>query len=188
MENNTYIQQEIERLLLSVNRDGIEKLIQYIRDNGFFEAPCSGGYHLAHEGGLAEHSLNVYKIAKQICETFEVNVEQNSLILVSLLHDLGKIGQYGKPYYVPNILKSGKQSESKPYETNKDLLPEDHEIRSVEIAGRFIELTEEESWVIKMHNGLYGTFKYQIQGHETPLYLIIHFADMWASRVLEVVL
>ena len=69
--------------------------------------------------------------------------------------------------------------------TNKDLLYEDHEIRSVKICAKFIELTEEEEHAILYHNGLYGSLKYSIQGKETPLYMIIHFADMWASRVLE---
>lgn len=27
--------------------------------------------------------------------------------------------------------------------------------------------------------------KYEIQGNETPLYMIIHFADLWASRMTE---
>jgi hypothetical protein len=28
-------------------------------------------------------------------------------------------------------------------------------------------------------------FKYEIPGKETILYMLIHFADMWASRVIE---
>lgn len=186
MGDSTYTQYEIERLLLSVDREGIPDLLIHIRENGFYDAPSSTSYHMSCEGGLAKHSLNVYNAAKKLCDTFGVSVDKDTLILTALLHDLGKMGQYGKLYYAPNILKSGKQSESKPYEINKDLMPVDHEIRSIEIASRFIELTEEEAWVIQMHNGMYGTFKYQIQGHETPLYLIIHFADMWASRVMEV--
>ena len=61
----------------------------------------------------------------------------------------------------------------------------DHEVRSIQIAGRYIKLTEDENWAILMHNGMYGNFKYQIQGKETPLYLLLHMADMWASRVVE---
>ena len=51
--------------------------------------------------------------------------------------------------------------------------------------GDVYKRQEEESWAILMHNGLYGAFKYQIPGKETPLYLLLHTADMWASRVLE---
>jgi 23S rRNA maturation-related 3'-5' exoribonuclease YhaM len=84
-------------------------------------------------------------------------------------------------------LKGGNRSESKPFTINSDLLPVDHEIRSIVIASMFIDLTEEEQFAILYHNGLYGQVgKYVIQGKETPLYMIIHWADMWASRVTEI--
>ena len=101
------------------------------------------------------------------------------------MHDLGKMGDHGKANYVNNILKDGKQSSAKPYSTNKDLIYLAHEIRSALIAERFIQLTEEEETAILWHNGLYGQFKYDIPGKETPLYMVLHFSDMWASRVIE---
>ena len=190
----------IKDLLLSTERPGMKNLIEYMEDNGFFTAPCSTSHHLSTEGGLAQHSYNVYMIAKDIFyllypgETEEGSSE-DSLIICSLLHDIGKMGQFGKPNYVPNMLKGRatkanpnpepKQSESKPFKSNPDLLYVDHEVRALSIIGRFIELTEEEQLVILWHNGLYGPFKYEIPGKEIPLYMIIHFADMWASRVIE---
>ena len=179
---------QIIRLLKETKREGIENLIEWMEDNGFFVAPCSTQFHLANAGGLAEHSLNVYRIANRLANGLSVSTEvipQDSLTICSLLHDLGKCGQFGKPEYTANLLKSGKVSESKPWERNKELLPVDHEVRSVAIASQFIQLTEEEQFAILMHNGLYGTFKYGLQGNETPLQMIVHFADMWASRVLE---
>ena len=47
-------------------------------------------------------------------------------------------------------------------------------------------LTEEEETAILWHNGLYGQFKYDIPGKETKLYMVLHWADMWASRVTEI--
>ena len=157
--------------LTSTNRPGMPLLIEHMRVNGFFAAPCSGGNHMCQEGGLAEHSLNVYRTALKLNETLNANIPIESIIICSLLHDLGKMGDYGKANYVPNMLKSGKQSETKPYETNSELLYIDHEIRSVEIAREYIQLTEQENFAILMHNGLYGSFKYEIPGKETPLYL-----------------
>lgn len=193
MENNT---QMIYNFLLETERNGMMDLLNYMHDNGFFEAPCSGTAHLAKKGGLAEHSLNVLDVASVLFHTLNCDFSMDSLIICCLLHDLGKMGQFGKPNYVPNMIKDGrptkanpeqkyKQSEAKPFETNPDLLYVDHEVRSVAIASRFIELTEEEQQAILWHNGLYSSFKYQIPGKETPLYLILHFADLWASRVLE---
>ena len=52
---------EIVGLLVGTGRENMDKLINYMDENGFFTSPCSGSYHLAYEGGLAEHSLNVCK-------------------------------------------------------------------------------------------------------------------------------
>ena len=195
------VREEILEILKSTKRPGMDKLCEKLDEIGFFAAPCSGSYHLAKEGGLAEHSLNVYKImradaALKMPYSYR-NKNNDSIIICSLLHDVGKCGDYGKPNYVPNMIKDGrptkadpvqkyKQSETNPYETNKDLSPIDHEIRSVKIVSKYIDLTEDEELAILWHNGLYGNFKYQIQNHETPLYLLLHSADMWASRVTEV--
>ena len=171
--------------LRKVNRDGIEALIDYMDVGGFFEAPCSGQYHLAKEGGLVEHSLNVLNMARRLNKAWGELIDDETIIIVSLLHDLGKMGDHGKANYVENLLKDGKRSATKPYITNKDLAYLDHEVRSAIIAERFIHLTEDEEMAILYHNGLYGNFKYSIQNHETPLYMILHFSDMWASRVIE---
>ena len=179
---------QIYELLLSTKRDGIERLLLYMDKAGFFKAPASTRFHGAREGALAEHSLNVFHLAYDLANTWQgkewLEENLNSIIICSLLHDLGKAGQFNKPLYVENILKKGR-SEAQPYKLNDDLLTLDHEIVSVIEASKYIKLTEDEQRAIAWHNGLYGTFKYQIAGKETPLYMIIHFADMWASRVLE---
>ena len=180
------MKEQVIKLLRQTKRDGIENLIKAMEDGGFFTSPCSGGNHLATTGGLAEHSFNVFSIAHDLNITLDAKLPEESIIIASLLHDLGKMGDFGKELYVPNYLKSGKISDSKPYMQNPELLKVDHEIRSVSIASKYIELTEDEYFAILHHNGLYGNLKYNIQGNETPLYLIIHTADMWASRVKEI--
>lgn len=116
----------------------------------------------------------------------EYNKIKDSVVIAAGLHDLGKMGQFEKPEYIPNVLKSGDVSKTKPYAKNGDLLPVDHEIRSIVIASMFIDLTEDEQFAILYHNGLYGQVgKYTLQGKETPLYMLIHWADMWVSRVVE---
>lgn len=179
------MKEKIEQLLMSTDRHGICDLIAHMEMEGFFEAPCSGAKHLSKVGGLAEHSLNVYEIMTRLNKTLDAGYPEETIILCAILHDLGKMGDHDKPNYVPYILKSGKQSEATPYKTNPDLVYIDHEIRSLTIARQFISLTEEEEQAILWHNGLYGIFYRQIPGKETPLYLLLHMADMWASRVIE---
>ena len=192
------IKQMMIDLLLETERPGMTDLCEHMEEIGFFSAPCSGGNHLACEGGLAEHSYNVYCTmnidAVHKLSTDEYNAMRDSIIITSLLHDLGKCGDYGKPNYVPNMIKDGKptkaepeqkykQSEDKPFKTNPELMYVPHEVRSIAIAERFISLTEEEEHAIYYHNGKYTHIGYDLK--ETPLQMMLHSADMWASRYVE---
>ena len=172
--------------LETTKRVGIDGLLQEMEDGGFFTAPCSGAHHLAEPEGLLKHSLNVLDYARKLNISLDANINDDSIIITALLHDLGKMGDFGKPNYTENYLKGGELSKAKPYTTNTNLLYLPHEVRSVSIARRYIDLSEEEEFAIITHNGLYGDFRYVISGKETPLYMILHFADMWCSRVVEI--
>lgn len=174
--------ERIEELLMGTGRQGMDKLIEHMEEHGFFTSPCSGSYHLAYKGGLAEHSLNVCDLAmKLLCTLYEepdIEYWRNSVIISALLHDLGKMGQFGKPNYVPNMLKGRAtkanpnpepyQSDKKPFTANPDLLYVDHEIRGIQIASQFIDLTEDENYAILNHNGMYSNLRYAYSGKETP--------------------
>lgn len=174
---------ECIKLLMSTNRPGMDKLVKHMEDNGFFTSPCSTRHHLAEQNGLLKHSMNVYNVAKSIKKAVNSDVSDNSLIIACLLHDLGKMGQFGKPYYVEKILKSGKVG-VEPYMTNHDLMYIPHEVRSISIANQFIQLTEDEQFAILFHNGKYTKVGYEM-AEETPLQMILHFSDLYCSRVVE---
>lgn len=183
------VYEEIDKLLLDTKREGIEELVSYLNDIGFYDAPASTRFHGAETGALAKHSLNVMNCARTLAIAWMgkkwYQEHQDSITICALLHDLGKAGQFGKPLYIENILNNGKASDAQPFKTNDDLKTLPHEIVSVVEATKFIDLTEDEQRAIAWHNGLYGIFKYDIQGKEDELYMIIHFSDMWASRILE---
>lgn len=195
------VKTEIIETLKKTGRDGMDDLIAYMEEIGFFTAPASGGNHSNGEGGLAEHSLNVSHMAEKLSVALigGANITdeiRNSVVIAALLHDLGKCGDYGKQMYVPNMVQDGrptkanpeqkyKQSEKKPWKRNPDLLPLDHATRSIKLATLFIDLTEDEEFAIRYHDGLYENANYGVKGNETQLYMILHWADMWSSRVLE---
>ena len=181
------IKEQIEKYLKATNRKGIEDLLKYMDEAGFYKSPASTKYHGAEEGALAVHSLNVLNatidLATAWCGDNWVANNFDSIVIAALLHDLGKAGQFGKPLYLENVF--GKDAIEQPYRINNELMTLDHEVVSVIEASKYIKLTEDEQRAIAWHNGLYGIFKDKIKGKETPLYMIIHFADMWASRVME---
>lgn len=192
---------EIIQMLKKTGREGIEVVIEELEEDGFFTAPASGGHHSNQPGGLAQHSLNVVQMAEKIGVALlggaGYNAIQNSVIIVALLHDVGKVGDFNKQFYVPNMVQDGKptkanpvqkykQSEKKPWMRNPDLTNVPHGIRSAVIIERYFDLTEDEEYAIMYHDGLYEPSNVAVlKGHETPLYMILHWADFWASHVIE---
>lgn len=195
-ERMSKVREEITEILTKTERVGMEDLLSLMGEQGFFTAPASSspGKHSAEAGGLAQHSLNVYRTAGHFAYAalntaeLDLNGFWNSLAIVCLLHDLGKMGDHGQQFYVPNILKSGKQSDAKPWERNKALPNVPHAFRSVIIAERWIDLTPEEEYAIMYHDGLYDRETggmAVVPGNETKLLMLLHFADLWSARIIE---
>lgn len=94
----------------------MEDLIAYMEEIGFFEAPCSGGNHLACQFGLVHHSRNVMMAAENIGYALLGKVKyaeiRDSVIIAAALHDLGKCGDFGKQMYVPNMIKDGRPTKA----------------------------------------------------------------------------
>ena len=53
----------------NITRDGADKLLDYLTNKcDFFVAPASTRFHGSFEGGLAQHSINVYRCLKDYLE------------------------------------------------------------------------------------------------------------------------
>ena len=79
----------------NIRRDGADALLDYLEHKSdFFTAPASARYHLACEGGLCEHSLNVYHCLvdylqrERVQELYGLEYSEESVAVVALLHDL----------------------------------------------------------------------------------------------------
>jgi len=106
------MRKKFDELFNLIEREGKDKLLEYLEKNGYFTAPCSSQYHLAEERGLLEHSINVTNLMLDLAKfmnCFETDMTE-SIVIVGLFHDLGKSAYYKKPHYIENILKSGKKS------------------------------------------------------------------------------
>lgn len=80
----------------SVQRPGVVGLVEFLEESDFFQAPCSTVFHLAEPGGLAKHSLNVYRLLKAKVEQFNLSnyISDESVIICALGHDLCKTSFY----------------------------------------------------------------------------------------------
>ena len=89
-------------ILRSIKRENsnIEGLCEFLQKSDFFTAPCSSKFHLGIAGGLCLHSLNVYFNLCFLNDLKQTNLDEDTLKILGLCHDLGKIGVYEQ--YIQN--------------------------------------------------------------------------------------
>ena len=144
-----------------IKRDGADKLLEYLISSDFFVAPASAKFHSSYEGGLCDHSLNVYDCLKSYLsadrtkEIIETEYTDESIAIVSLLHDLCKIGIYKKGFRnVKDEKGAWQRVDTFEYD---DQLPYGHGEKSVYIISGFMRLTREEAFAIRYHMGYSST-------------------------------
>ena len=183
----------IEIFKTYITRDGADKLLDYLTNKSdFFTAPASARYHGSYEGGLCEHSLNVYHCLvdylqrERVQELYGLEYSDESIAIVALLHDLCKIGCY-KPG-TRNVKDANGKWQTVPTYTFDDPLPYGHGEKSVYIANGFIRLNREEAMAIRWHMGFSGPEDDRMVGQafqKYPLAFALATADMEASYFLE---
>ena len=104
----------------NIKRPGAEALLQWLVSTDFFIAPASTKYHCAFEGGLALHSINVYKILKKRCDEYDAGKYSDETIAIcGLLHDICKANFYSiSTRNVKNERGSGSRDLIIPLRTN----------------------------------------------------------------------
>ena len=149
----------IEIFKEKITRPGADALLNYLENKSdFFTAPASARYHLACEGGLCEHSLNVYHCLvdylqrERVQELYGLEYSEESVAVVALLHDVCKVGCYKKGFRNVKNDATG-QWERVPTYTFDDPLPYGHGEKSVYIVNGFIRLTREEAMAIRLLPG-----------------------------------
>lgn len=178
----------------NIKREGADKLLSYLTSDScdFFSAPASTRFHSAYAGGLADHSLNVYYCLKdylerpRVKETYGLNVSDESIAIVSLLHDLCKINCY-KPS-TRNVKDSHGVWHSVPTFTYEDDMPYGHGEKSVYIISGYMRLTREEAFAIRYHMGFSGNEDKLNVGNafeKFPLAFALSTADMEATYFME---
>lgn len=184
----------IEIYKKNITRDGADKLLEYLTSSqsDFFTAPASTRFHGSYEGGLLEHSLNVYHCLvdylarERVKETYKLNPSAESVALIALLHDLCKVNFYKTDYR--NAKNEQGVWEKVPYYTIDDTLPYGHGEKSVYIISGYMRLTREEAFAIRYHMGFSGIEDKNSIGKAFemfPLAFALSVADMEASYFIE---
>ena len=100
MRGNDKMKEEFIKLLRETNRDGIENLLNFLEKSDFYTAPASTRFHGCEESGLVKHSLKVYEILEQKVKNccIEMQVPEDTVRIVALLHDICKTNYYAVDY------------------------------------------------------------------------------------------
>ena len=179
-----------------IKREGADKLLDFLTNGSdFFTAPASTRYHGAYEGGLLEHSLNVYECLCDILsrprmkEVYGLEYSEESIAIVALLHDLCKVNFY--KVGTRNVKDENGRWQAVPFYTIEDTLPYGHGEKSAYIVSAYLRLTREEAFAIRYHMGFSGANSPQETNNVSkayemfPLAFALSTADMEATYYLE---
>lgn len=198
---------------ISVEGSDIDGLINHLEEIHFFTAPATSISHGNYDGGLCEHSLNVYRQLKRLVKGFASHVEvvenktaegiitsseevivsdysDNTIKIIGLLHDINKGSYYEK--YTKNVKNdiTGKWESVEAYKIKdaeyRDTFG-DQSVNSFLAISRFIPLSREEvATIINFNCGMdNGYSNKDIYGimEKYPLVVLMHTADMISSFV-----
>lgn len=143
------MREKVISLLGEVKRNGIENLIQFVKESDYLTGASCYSHHKGYNG-LMLHSLEVLDyMLKNLC-----GLPRESVILVALCHDLGKARVNGK--------KIG---------------PGSHPSRSIYILEQCgVELTEDERNAIRNHHPK-GWGELFNSAFASPLQMYLHLGD-----------
>lgn len=170
----------------NIKRTGSDELLDWLIQSDFFTAPASTRFHGAHEGGLCEHSINVYN--RLISITPKNTYSSEVITICSLLHDICKTNFYKTDTRNQKINGVWEQV---PYYTIDDTLPYGHGEKSVYIISNFMKLSEEEAMAIRWHMGGFdeavrgGSYSLNTAYDKYPLCVLLQTSDMLATYIDE---
>lgn len=173
------------KTLCNIQREGIENLANFLINSDFFTAPGSANNHNNYAGGLCEHSLLVMNEALRLRMIYLPPDMCETVILVSLLHDICKVNFYKES--TRNVKIDGVWGQQ-PYFSIEDQMPLGHGEKSVIIAQQYIKLTTEEIMAIRWHmlgfddsaREYGGSLALRNAANKYPLIVLLHMADLAA--------
>ena len=171
-----------------IKRSGASELLEWLETSDFFQAPASTRFHGNYEGGLCEHSVNVWEELVRLLKAYpEVKVTAESAAVVTLLHDLCKIGVYKQELRKQKV--GGVWVQRPVYVFQEDFCYGGHGAKSVYLIQRHMELTPAEATAINCHMGAWdrspGDYSLGPAFEQYPLAWLTHVADESATYIRE---
>jgi 23S rRNA maturation-related 3'-5' exoribonuclease YhaM len=174
---------EMFKTKVTTRKAEFSKFIEFLETKTqWLTAPASykESFHLCHEGGLLEHSVNVAETMLKIRDTLAPEITDEQCVIVGLLHDCGKVGSAGVPRFLPNTDQWQIKNRGVKYTINQDLVYMNLAAKSLFLIAQYIPLTDEEAQAIFYHDGQYVEANKDVAHRETKLTLLVTLADTWS--------
>lgn len=192
----------IELVNTHIKREGIDKVLAWLESTDFYTAPASTQYHLSVEGGLCQHSLNVFDRLVGLCQYYynttpdetaifggqslddEGTFSMENVAIVALFHDICKANCYVRDF--KNVKVDGKWTQVEYWKWDEQFVY-GHGTKSVYILQQFMRLYIDEAQAIRFHMGgredqlsdSYDRLFAQVYD-KSKLAVLLHMADMAA--------
>lgn len=197
----------IELVNTYIKREGIDKVLAWLESTDFYTAPASTQYHLSVEGGLCQHSLNVFDRLVGLCGYYynttpdetaifggqslddEGTFSMENVAIVALFHDICKANCYVRDF--KNVKVDGKWTQVEYWKWDEQFVY-GHGTKSVYILQQFMRLYIDEAQAIRFHMGgredqlsdSYDRLFAQVYD-KSNLAVLLHMADMAATWLDE---
>lgn len=179
-----------------IHREGIENLLTTLEESDFFKAPASTRYHGSYEGGLVQHSIDVYnalhdELAFIYGDNYLAVFNEETIAIVSLFHDICKVDRYKAGYRNVKDEVTKQWHQEPAYFYNDEKFEMGHGAESVYAIQRHMKLEDFEAQAIYWHMGAYDISNYSnLNGlgsafERNVLSFALHRADMFATYIID---
>lgn len=168
-----------------IKREGIFDLMGWLETTDFFTAPASTRYHLSREGGLCQHSINVFNSLVTVMKAFGIKTTRETAAIITLFHDICKADTYKVNFR--NAKDENGQWQKVPYFAfEEQFCYGSHGGKSVFLIQKFMPLSDEEAVAINCHMGNEdGKYTTANAYKQYPLAWALHVADEAATYITE---
>lgn len=190
-----------------IKRDGLEKVLAWLEQTDFYSAPASTQYHLSVEGGLCQHSLNVFHSMVELCNKYWNKEESDdniyngdsleqdgafnmeNIAIVALFHDICKANCYVRDF--KNVKVNGKWEQQEYWKWDEQFVY-GHGSKSVYILQQYMRLYIDEAQAIRFHmGGREDPLSQQYERQYATVYdnskfaVMLYLADNWSCFLIE---
>ena len=184
-----FISDDRKENLLKMYKDFEERMM-------FAPASAKGHFHNAMPGGYVEHILHIISHSLELKQLWEkngamINFTDEELVFAAMHHDLGKVGDMDKDYYVPQESEWHRKNRGEIFNHNSELQYMTVTDRAIFLLNQFgIKMTEWEYVGLRLTDGLYeeANKSYYISYNKdwalkSNIAYILHQADSMATHI-----